>query len=265
MRRLGPTKARAHGGGRSPAVRFGALTAILAATTLLSGCRDGLTVDDLTAAELNDPQKRHPIGFTTRGEALFVEMGGKGEGLSANQRADVVRFVNGYKGESRGRLRVAAPGSVRGHLAVSRSVREVIDVVREAGVPERYVDIVRRSSYAEDGFGPAIELSYEREVAVAPVCGQWPENMVDNRERIPYENFGCATQRNLAITVANGRDLQGPQAETPRSSERRSVTWTKYVKGDGVEALDPALDPGGSSNDPGAGSGNQNGGRPGRM
>lgn len=220
-------------GTRKPSVfRTATALALIASATVLGACREGLRIDDFTAAELSDPQKRHAIGFTTRGEALLVEMGGKGEGLSSNQRADVVRFVNGYKSESRGRLRLAAPGSVRGHLAVSRSVRDVVDVVREAGVPERYVDIVRRSNYSDDGFGPAIELSYEREVAVAPVCGQWPENMIDNRERIPYENFGCATQRNLALTVANGRDLQGPQAETPRSSERRSVTWTKYIEGE---------------------------------
>lgn len=52
-----------------------------------------------------------------------------------------------------------------------------------------------------------------------------------DRERLPYENFGCASQRNLALTVANARDLQVPQEETPRSSEVRSASWSKYVGG----------------------------------
>ena len=34
---------------------------------------------------------------------------------------------------------------------------------------------------------------------------------------------------NLAGMVANSRDLQRPQDEQPRSAERRSQTWSKYI------------------------------------
>ena len=54
-------------------------------------------------------------------------------------------------------------------------------------------------------------------------------NVGRNEARIPYPNWGCATQRNLALMVDNARDLQQPQEEDPRSSERRSVTWSAYV------------------------------------
>ncbi|MEO1283078.1 MAG: CpaD family pilus assembly protein [Pseudomonadota bacterium] len=216
----------------------------------VSGCRDHFRLDDVTAVQLNDPVKRHPIRFAERGEALLIEMAGKGEGLSRNQRADLTRFLRDYKAESRGNLMVAAPGSVRGHLAVSRSVREVIDEVREAGIPERYVDIVRSAEAYSEEFGPAIEVSYDRQVAVAPQCGHWPDDVDDIRERLPQQNFGCAAQRNLALTVANARDLQGPQAETPRSSERRSAKWSEYIKGSsgGDASATPAASP--MQNDP---------------
>jgi pilus assembly protein CpaD len=78
-------------------------------------------------------------------------------------------------------------------------------------------------------------------VAVPPDCDRWPENVGRNEERIPYPNWGCATQRNMAVMVDNARDLRQPQAEDPRSSERRSATWSAYVG----SAPTPAADAGG--------------------
>jgi pilus assembly protein CpaD len=49
---------------------------------------------------------------------------------------------------------------------------------------------------------------------------------------MPWTNMGCATQRNLAVAVANPQDLIEPRGETPRPSERRDVAWGKYVNGD---------------------------------
>jgi pilus assembly protein CpaD len=86
---------------------------------------------------------------------------------------------------------------------------------------------------------PAIRLAYQRPVAVPPACDRWPENMGRNDERIPYANWGCATQHNLAVMVDNARDLRQPQAEDPRSGERRSAGWSAYA-GSAPEAASEA-------------------------
>ena len=49
-------------------------------------------------------------------------------------------------------------------------------------------------------------------------------------------NLGCANQHNLAAMVANPADLLGPRSETARPSERRDVTWGKYVQGQSTGA-----------------------------
>jgi pilus assembly protein CpaD len=64
---------------------------------------------------------------------------------------------------------------------------------------------------------------------VPPQCDDWSEDVGRNEARIPYPNWGCASQHNLAVMVDNARDLRQPQAEDPRSGERRSVTWSGYV------------------------------------
>jgi pilus assembly protein CpaD len=200
-----------------------AIAAMLSASLGLSGCR----LDDYTAAELGNPVKRHPIGFGSHAEALYVEVAPSGGGLSSNQHADVWRFIDRYKKESNGSLKISAPGSAAGHLATTHSVRQVEEIVRDAGIDPGAIEIVRHQRSSR--LGPAVKLAYDRPVAAAPTCADWHTDLGENRERLPYNDFGCSTQRNLALTVANARDLQTPQEETPRSSERRSSMWSDYT------------------------------------
>lgn len=216
--------------GRAAMPRAGlvGLAAILAAGAMTGGCN---RLDDYTAADLGEPPKRHAIGYTPHTEALFVEVAPGGGGLSSNQHSDVYRFIDRYRKEGTGRLLIAAPRSAGGHLATSRSVREVEEIVQEAGIDPSAIETSRYQGSSR--MGPAVKISYERPVAVPPQCRDWGTDLGENRERLPYNDFGCATQRNLALTVANSRDLQVAQEETPRSSERRSATWTSYTASEG--------------------------------
>lgn len=205
------------------------LVAVSALGIAAAGC-----VDDQTAALLSNHQTHHPINYGARTETLFVEVGASSGGLSINQEADVYRFVERYKAESTGSLRIGAPKSAGGHFAVSQSMRQVEEIVRTAGIDPRAVHIARYAGLSKHG--PALKLDYDKTVAEPPQCGDWSDDLGVNRDRLPYNNFGCASQRNLALTVANGRDLQGPQAETPRSSERRDAQWSQYISGKGSAA-----------------------------
>lgn len=203
---------------------------LIAGAIFLSGCRH-LGLDDITAVELSDPVKRHPISYARHREEMYVELPHRGRHLSSHQHADVWRFVNQYKSESNGPLVVSSPASAGGHLASSGAVDHVLAITREAGLPDEAIRISRHYNLKGE-IGPAIALSYSRPVAVPPHCGYWPKDIGNrNKERLPFQNFGCATQRNLALNVANARDLQFPQEETPRSSERRSAKWTDYISG----------------------------------
>lgn len=202
---------------------------IAVATLMTAGCREHMRLDDFTAAELNDPDKRHPIAYRGQTEALLVEMGGKGEGLSYDQQADVYRFVKRYRAEANGPITVSAPRSAGGHLAAIRALREIEYALEASGISGRNVRKERHGDYDNGDFGPAIKLAYVRPVAVAPECQQWPDDLGRDRERIHHENYGCASQRNLALMVDNSRDLQRAQTLSPRSSERRSSTWKDYI------------------------------------
>ena len=173
---------------------------------------------------------RHPIGFTPKSEALDVEVPAGAEGLSPNQQVDVFRFLRRYKREAAGRLVLTVPTGVRDRAAIAQSVQEIQRQVAEAGIDYRLRAwcTARRAAPAAL---PSSSSPIAGPVAVPPPCDDWSRDVGRNEERIPYPNWGCATQRNLALTVDNARDLGQPQAEDPRSGERRSVTWSAYVGG----------------------------------
>jgi pilus assembly protein CpaD len=195
-------------------------------------------LDNASAVGLSNPELRHPIAFKRRAESLDVEVPPGAEGLSANQHVDVYRFLQRFKHEAVGRLVISVPSVARDRAAIARSVQGIQAHVAAAGIDYR---MLRGSQGPRLGDVPSIRLAYQRPVAVPPDCDRWPENVGRNEERIPYPNWGCATQRNMAVMVDNARDLRQPQAEDPRSSERRSATWSAYVG----SAAKPDADAGG--------------------
>lgn len=197
----------------------------------LSGCRDRDGLSNVHAIYLNDPERRHPIRYTYRTETLLVEVPGGGVGLVAEQRTDVYRFLRRFKSESTQRLVVSAPASMRDHLATRQAMRDIDALVQEIGLDARATSKTRHHGRGPDNM-PVIKLTYRRPVAVPPKCGNWPKDVGVDRERVHYENFGCSTQRNIALTTGNARDLMGPQPETPRSSERRTQQWKEYTGGE---------------------------------
>jgi pilus assembly protein CpaD len=55
--------------------------------------------------------------------------------------------------------------------------------------------------------------------------------MAEDYRNLPYPNFGCAQQRNLAAQIANPADLLGPRTTETADAERRAVVFDKYRQG----------------------------------
>ena len=217
-------------------------TTITTATLALAiiGC-DEHRLNDREALVLNAAETAHPITFQARVEELSIEVPPHGQGLSQNQYADVYRFARRYKAESNGALTVSLPSTARLGSGFGGPLEDIREAVREAEVAEARV---RRGQHARGRGGSGVlKLSYTRPIAVPPECGNWHRNVIEERERVPYPQWGCATQRNIAGMVANGRDLQRPQDEDPRSAERRGAVWSKYIAPDASAAGSGGADP----------------------
>ncbi|MGE3914198.1 MAG: CpaD family pilus assembly protein [Hyphomicrobiaceae bacterium] len=203
--------------------RHGAVVlSVVLAAAIVASCGDFHRLSSEEALHETNPALGHRIAFAARDEVLDIELPPPHVGLSANQYADVYRFAVRYRDEATGPLSLAAP---RGHGPRGALVADVQRALDEAGVARSRV-VRGRAAH-----GPYLTLAWQRPVAVAPECGHWPRDAAREPERVPYPDFGCATQRNLAGMVANSRDLMGSQPESPASSERRTRVWSKYVSG----------------------------------
>lgn len=181
------------------------------------------------------PDKGHPIAFVERDEALDIELPPHHRGLGRNQYIDVYRFAVRFKEEATGPLVLSLPGGRHGHQRWSSAVADVRRALHAAGIEPG------RITHGAPARGSVVTLAYHRPQAVAPQCGHWQRNVGHESERVPYPDFGCATQRNFANMVANGRDIVASQEDSPASSERRGRTWSKYVSGDAAGAQGAAV------------------------
>ena len=197
------------------------LLAAAAVSGTLLGC-SGFTTDE-EALHLSSPTDRHPIAFRSGRAQLEVELPPHTAGLSPNQQADVMAFLHRFQAEGTGPMRIFAPGTNR----ASGTIREIRTMADDIGLTPNAIRLERYQAHGEGS--DSLKLAYPRRVVMAPECGDWSEDLGRDHARLHYPNFGCATQRNLALNVANPRDLVQPQAEQPASSERRYVNWTKYV------------------------------------
>lgn len=222
-------------------LKWSGAVSLAAIALALAGCYREPPVDDITASISNDYRDRHPIRLADKERTLQILVGSGRAGLSATQRAQVAAMGSDWRREGSGYIVVETPARAANSRAARDTVQEVRSLLKFAGVSPGAVKLRTYEQPYRDELG-AIRVSYKRIVAEAGPCGQWPDNMgpgVLGRERYPllesenrpYYNFGCATQRNLASSVANPEDLVQPRAETPASAARRQTVMEKYVKG----------------------------------
>lgn len=206
--------------------RMLAIGALLLAGTTLAGCasRDGMS----TGALPDDYRTRHPIVIAEAEHAIDVPVASSDRHLTLGAR-DVIRgFASSYRNSATGTVQILVPtGSANAHAA-SALRKEIRGVLVGAGIP---AGRLAEASYQAGGDGDAapIRLSYSAITAKTAPCGNWPKDLVANTiENKNYENFGCASQANLAAQVSNPMDLLGPRAMSPIDAVQRGQVISDY-------------------------------------
>lgn len=218
--------------------RRGRLVLVAAATALaLSGCKHFDPGTRVAGWTLVDPSQRHPIMVSEQPSELTLDVPRGSSGLSPRQRSRILGFYAGFRSHDagNGRIIIHAPSGTPNEGAVMHAVRE-LGVLLESEGADPSIMMVEPYDAAGDP-QPPLRLSFMRYVAEAPECGtDWSTNLASEPGNLPYPNLGCATQRNFANQIANASDLLHPRGMTGRSSERRDVTWNKYLKGEETAA-----------------------------
>lgn len=202
----------------------------VAALVFLAGCQSRPEQSSALLAA-NDYRVRHPIIVTEQPETLDLPIGYHARSLNRQLAETITAFAIKSRSQGNGRVEIQVPAGAGNEAAVHAVTPGIRTALKQGGLTNR--DIVTRSYPVEDSTADApIRLSYARVMATAGTCGEWPTNIGGNfNQNFDYENFGCASQSNLAAMVANPADLLTPRVVAPADQQRRAVVYEKYRAG----------------------------------
>lgn len=195
------------------------------------GCQNqGQTPASLLAS--NDYRARHPIVITEEPETLDLPIGRNTRHLGDPITGTISSFAMDSRQQGNGAVEILVPSGGGNEAAVHAVTPQIRRALQQGGVSKSRIS-TRTYSVDDPSADAPIRLSYPRMKATAGDCGAWPRNIGGSPNRnTDYENYGCATQANLAAMVVNPSDLLTPRASTPADQQRRAVVIEKYRKGE---------------------------------
>jgi pilus biogenesis lipoprotein CpaD len=115
--------------------------------------------------------------------------------LAGIEAAQFERFIRRYHEQGHGQMTVHA------NAAAAALARELL---LKQGVRGQEIAVAPGAPAAAD----AVRLTYTASTAKVPDCEDWSSNATVNWSNRVHSNFGCATRRNLMLTVRNPADLE---------------------------------------------------------
>lgn len=203
---------------------------VLLGCLVMAGCQGAQTQSQILAS--NDYRLRHPIVITEEPETLDLPIGRNTRRLYGPVEGTVTAFAIDSRRKGDGNVEILVPSGGANESAVHAVTGNIRTALQRGGLGRSQIS-TRTYAVNDPTADAPIRLSYARMQATAGPCGNWPKNIGGGiGENIEYENFGCATQSNLAAMVENPSDLLTPRAMTPADQRRRAVVIENYRKGD---------------------------------
>jgi len=191
----------------------------------LAGCANPYQKEPTTL----EPRQIYPLNVESQAISLDLVGDGRGNLLPAEAlRLD--RLVDEFALNGTGRLVVYAPrthGAEGDRLAFAAAERAL-----GRGLARPEVGI------ADNGQAEgAVTVSFERLLVRLPDCAGWNVESSYNPSNSPHVNFGCATQRNLGMMVAEPAHLVAPAGQGGVLDTMRSdLVVQNFRKGELTEA-----------------------------
>jgi pilus assembly protein CpaD len=217
-------------------LRLATAATVLTLAAVLASCAN--RPDRVTTSSVPDDYRtRHPITLAEVQHTLDVPVG-SGERKLTTALRDLVRgFAQDYGALSSSTVSVAVPASSANAGAARAVQADIRAVLMDAGVKSNRI-VLTSYSPTENSASAPVRLSFVAVTAITGDCGQWPTDLFGPtiRDNTNWENFGCATQQNLAAQIANPADLVGPRGMTPIDAQRRAEVIKLYrSNGNSVE------------------------------
>jgi pilus assembly protein CpaD len=153
-------------------------------------------------------------------------------GLTSDEQRVLRQFVAAYIERGQKPITVTVGGSGQSGQALADAVA---GAAMAQGLAKSEVLIGIDPSQPAD----RVRASFISYTAVVPECGYWSDESTSNHGNLDSENFGCATQHNIGLMLADPSDLLADPASTPRDATRTVTGIEKYQAGQDPSAAWP--------------------------
>ena len=153
-------------------------------------------------------REAHPITVDQQAVALRIGVDGTRGGLDRSDLARIDALVSDYRTRGHGPITVTAPVGGDSDRAAQRTAADVRTALHAAGVPyDAMAGASVRTARADE-----VIVSFQSYVATGPSCGAGGYSVSRRLRNLRSEDFGCASQANLAAMISDPRDLHGGSA-----------------------------------------------------
>ncbi|VAW10862.1 Flp pilus assembly protein CpaD [hydrothermal vent metagenome] len=231
--------------------RVAPLSVAVAASLALAGCTlppsPQTAVPQTGSLQAFQASDRHPIEVAKGKVRLEIDVPRFSPGLSPRQTAQIDAFLADYKSLGESDITVSVPSGGRNEGAAMSVLGRLRQHLRSRGIDDKAIRYTPYYVQRKTTSAPVI-VSYQRYYAKPSPCGNWPDNIAEEPLNKSYEEFGCATQNNLAAMVANPRDLLVPRVMTASDATRRGITLKKWRLGE-ITGAERSTEESGSSSE----------------
>lgn len=175
--------------------------------------------------------QRHALSLQQQEATLPLLVGAHATGLTSGDRTALSGFMQSYASQGESALRIKVPqGSMNAHAATN-ALGDIHDVVSRSGGNPSAIHVERYHVGDPNAHAPILVV-YDRLEAVTNPCGTWADSFNPPGEQSDYYNFGCASQANLGVALADPRDLVRPRGVGHPDAGRRAEVLAAYRRGE---------------------------------
>jgi pilus assembly protein CpaD len=200
------------------------LFAMLVTSAILAGCQ---THSVTVGAIPDDYRTTHPIVLSERAQVVDIPVTRGERRLTVAQKDVVKATLARYRANGSGIINILVPKGSDNAVAARHLRNDIMRVLRKSGLPSYKIASEPYPVPSRTAAAP-IRLTYSAMTASTNACGKWPKDLLEDTENRHWENFGCASQNNLAAQIANPADLLGPRARGTIDANRNDTVIGNY-------------------------------------
>lgn len=173
-------------------------------------------------------QTRHPIVVDASPTNLDLPAGDQKTHFTPGMKSAITGFAIDYRRSGGKGIDILVPSGSSNEASASHIARHARAALKKVGVPSSHIRT--RSYKAVSAEQPGhVRLTFTSiKARVASECGVWPTDVGTGFRNENYENFGCASQQNLAAIVADPNDLISPRGPGEINPERTDVVISDF-------------------------------------